>query len=130
MNETDFSKTTPAMRLLGRDTSVLRSVLTDLPTTGTITHCHLEAAERAREVYAQARADLRLRRLFQAPLPSDTSDEVYSSGTLAAAWREQIGSRHTQDAGPSRKIGYNSENIMNISAKSIEWLRSSGYNKF
>ena len=65
MNETDFSKTTPAMRLLGRDTSVLRSVLTDLPTTGTITHCHLEAAERAREVYAQARADRRLRRLYK-----------------------------------------------------------------
>ena len=92
-NEKDASGTTPSYRVFGRDTSRLKSALSDTPTSSSVSHEFLERAERIRKVYQQAKADRRLHRLLVAQSLGGTTDEIYESRTLGAIWRERSGAR-------------------------------------
>ena len=83
--------------------------MTDIPVTGTLESDHLVVAEQAREVYSQARADRRLRRILSSNLPSGAEDRTYPSGTKVAYWRERTGARQANYRGPAVVIGYDSE---------------------
>ena len=102
-NEVDFSGTTPSDRIAGRCTSILKNAIIDSPSTGNDeTNEFLKIAEDSREVYNQAIADRRLRKLLGSHLPAGVADtDKYPEGTKVAVWREKSGQRQQGWYGPA-----------------------------
>ena len=102
-NESDFSGTSPSLRISGFQTHVLRNALTDTMVTATGTNENLEIAEQARETYEHARADRRLRKMIASNMPAHNNEQIFPPGTKVAYFREK---GEPPFGGPAWVIGY------------------------
>ena len=83
----------------------MRTALTDSLTNATANHSLVEVAERAREVWNQARCDRRFRLLLkQSTVPGDIG-ELLERGTLVAVFREKSAGRGPSYVGPCEVLG-------------------------